>query len=98
MLLELPHKSGGWPHWDKVQHLLVFVVLTTLAFFAYPKWHWLIVVLLIAYGGLVELMQAAFTVTRMPSVGDWLADIAGILVTVLVFQSMVLQRQFKAHK
>ncbi len=96
MLLELPHKTGGWPYWDKVQHLMVFVVLTNLAFLAYPKWRWSMVVFLVAYGGLIEWMQSVFTVTRMPSVGDWLADIAGILVTVLVFRWISVQQRLKA--
>jgi VanZ family protein len=96
MLLELPPKHGGWPYWDKVQHLVVFAVLTTLAFTAYPKWRWGIVALLVAYGGLVEWMQAVFTVTRMPSLGDWLADAAGVLLMVIAFRWVAVKRQLKA--
>jgi VanZ family protein len=84
MLMELPPRRGGWPHWDKVQHVVVFVVLTGLACWAFPKRKWLIACVLVIYGALVEWMQAAFTTTRLPSLGDWLADVAGILLVLLV--------------
>lgn len=88
MLIELPPKHGGWPYWDKVQHLLVFMLLTTLAFLAYRKARWLSVALLILYGAIVEWLQAALTLTRMASFGDWLADVAGVLLVLLLCMFM----------
>ena len=88
MLIELPPKHGGWPYWDKVQHLLVFMLLTTLAFLAYRKVRWLSVVLLILYGAIVEWLQVALTLTRMASFGDWLADVAGVLLVLLLHMFM----------
>lgn len=84
MLIELPPKHGGWPHWDKLQHLLVFMMLTSSAFLAYGKRKVLSIVLLILYGAIIEWLQGQLTMTRMPSLGDWLADVAGVLLTFLL--------------
>lgn len=84
MLIELPPKHGGWPYWDKVQHLLVFIMLTIMAFLAYQKVRWLSVILLVLYGAAIEWLQGLLTVTRMPSVGDWLADVAGVMLTLML--------------
>jgi VanZ family protein len=89
MLIELPPKNGGWPYWDKVQHLLVFVMLTSLAFMAYRQWKWMSVALLIIYGAVIEWLQAMLTLTRMASFGDWLADVAGVLLTLMLSILMV---------
>lgn len=84
MLIELPPKQGGWPYWDKVQHLLVFMLLTSLAFLAYRKARWLSAISLVLYGAIIEWMQGLLTITRMPSVGDWLADVAGVMLTLIL--------------
>lgn len=84
MLIELPPKQGGWPYWDKVQHLLVFMLLASLAFLAYRKARWLSAVLLVLYGAIIEWLQGLLTITRMPSVGDWLADVAGVMLTLIL--------------
>lgn len=81
MLIELPPSNGGWPYWDKVQHMVVFVMLTTLALLAFPKWRWQAALGLTVYGALIEWMQGLWTITRMPSAGDWLADVAGIVLS-----------------
>ena len=85
LLIELPPKSGGWPYWDKVQHIVGFGVLTTLGCFAYTeKKVWLCLGLVI-YGALIEYFQSTLTYTRMASLGDWLADVVGITIAVMVF-------------
>lgn len=86
MLIELPPKQGGWPYWDKVQHLLVFAVLTGLAFATYSKLRWLIAALLMLYGAIIEWLQAMLTVTRMASLGDWLADATGVVLALLLYR------------
>jgi VanZ family protein len=85
MLIELPPKKMGWPHWDKVQHILVFLMLTGLALSLFFKQRWRWALGLAIYGALIEWMQATLTVTRMATLGDWLADITGIAIAVMVF-------------
>ncbi|WP_020182803.1 VanZ family protein [Methylotenera sp. 1P/1] len=89
MLIELPPKEGGWPYWDKVQHIAVFVMLTSLALLAFPKWRWQSAVGLAMYGAVIEWAQGAWTITRMPSVGDWLADVVGIAISLIVYSWLV---------
>jgi len=85
MLIELPPKKMGWPHWDKVQHILVFFMLTGLALILFFKQRWRWALGLAGYGALIEWLQATLTITRMATVGDWLADITGIAIAVMVF-------------
>lgn len=84
MLIELPPKKMGWPHWDKVQHILVFLMLAGLAIclFFEQRWQWAAGMCI--YGAWIEWMQATFTITRMATLGDWIADITGIAIAMLV--------------
>lgn len=85
MLIELPPKESGWPYWDKVQHAVVFVILTSVAQLAFQNWGWRSAIGLAVYGAIIEWMQGVWTITRMPSVGDWLADVAGIAISLFVY-------------
>ena len=83
MLIELAPKQGGWPYWDKVQHATIFAVLTTLgtlalANLAFRRNIAKICIGLATYGALIECLQSTLTMTRIASIGDWLADIVGI--------------------
>lgn len=99
MLIELPPKQAGWPYWDKVQHAVVFVMLTTLALFAFPKWRLQSAIGLVVYGALIEWLQAMWTLTRMASVGDWLADTLGVVVSLMFcYWLMRWQRQHTKYK
>jgi VanZ family protein len=97
MLIELPPKPNGWAHWDKVQHIGVFMVLTFLACWAFPRRRWLLATVLIIYGAAVEWMQSALTVTRMASLGDWLADVVGVLLVLLGFWMIDAMRRNKVR-
>jgi VanZ family protein len=85
MLVELPTKLGGWPYWDKVQHASVFMVLTLIATLVFRQKNILVAIGLISYGAATELLQSWFTVTRLASINDWLADIAGVMIGLLIF-------------
>lgn len=97
MLIELPHKPGGWPHWDKVQHVVVFMALAAIACWAFPRHRWLLAIVLIIYGAVVEWMQAEFTTTRLPSLGDWFADIAGVILVMIVLWLVDILRPNKVR-
>ena len=75
----LPDDGGGANliPWDKAKHFLVFYVLTALAITALPASRfWRIGVVLLAFGGAIELLQAI--VGRDASWGDLFADACGI--------------------
>jgi VanZ family protein len=82
MLIELAPKEEGWPYWDKVQHAVVFVILAVTGCLAFTKKRLWVCISLIAFGGIIEVLQGTFTTTRQASINDWLADILGILIAI----------------
>lgn len=84
MLIELAPEQGGWPYWDKVQHALVFAALASAGYLAFPQKKRWVCLGLGCYGALIEWLQSVLTMTRMASVNDWLADIAGILLAIQI--------------
>lgn len=84
MLIELQPETGGITYIDKFEHAFVFILLTTTGCLAYGQKKSWVYAGLIALGALYEVLQALFTVTRQASVYDWLADIAGIMLAVMI--------------
>ena len=73
----MPHvPSTGW---DKSNHLLAFTVLAVLGLRAYPTRTVAVLTGLLAFGGLIELLQS-LTPDRMAEWADWLADSLGLLL------------------
>lgn len=70
-----PMPSTGW---DKSNHLLAFSTLAFLAHRAYPGRTVTVLAGLLAYGGLIEVMQS-FTPDRAAEWADLLADGVGLL-------------------
>ena len=81
------------PHWtlrlhpDKWVHFTMFFILACFVFIGMGAAYWkrhrriyiMIVLALALYGGLLELAQGLFTVTRDPEFFDFLADTIGAL-------------------
>lgn len=84
LLIELAPREDGIPHVDKAIHALIFLLLSALGYLSFPKHFTLTIVGLAFYGALAEALQHLLTVTRHASLLDWLADITGILLGVLV--------------
>ena len=84
---DLPEQSiFKW--WDKSQHSLVFMALTTVAFLAYPKSNLITSIYLLIYGGFIEVLQA-MTSWRQGDFYDWLADAFGVLIIYLVLETCI---------
>lgn len=82
--LPQPPSLPGSPN-DKVQHIIAFVTLTSLAAFAYPGARLSIIFLALAgFGGAIELVQAIPALHRQSSPLDWLADVVATGVTLAV--------------
>jgi len=65
--------------WDKLQHMTAFAVLTLLGWVAYPRVSRIKLVLaLIAFGGLIEIVQLIPVLQRDSDWHDWLADIVAV--------------------
>ena len=100
VMATLPHppQLPGEPT-DKVQHILAFAVLTILALSAYPRTPWGRVVLcLIAFGGLIELVQAIPALHRDSDWRDWLADAGAVLAALAVVQIVHLGWRRRASR
>ena len=89
LLLEVKPMPQTWPK-DKLEHALTFALLTYLGAKSYPKHTLFIFLGLAIYGGLMELAQSLLTQTRTGSIGDWLADLAGI---VFAFYALNLRKK-----
>jgi VanZ family protein len=69
--------------WDKVVHALAFYVLSLLAAMAFSRRPLLAVAgALLAFGGLIEVLQAIPALHRDSSWGDLIADVTGITLAL----------------
>lgn len=75
---------SDWMPNDKVMHLLIFLVLTSLFRAAFRTQWWLPVVLMAVYGALIEVLQG-MTPVRSADPMDWLADMTGVLLAMLIW-------------
>ena len=85
LLIELAPKPQKIPHLDKIQHAIIFTILTLSAAMAWKPHRYWLAAALILYGASTELFQGLLTVTRQASVYDWLADCVGIAIGLLIF-------------
>ncbi len=92
MLVEHAPKENPIKHLDKIQHALVFLTISVAGCLAFKNHTSLIVTGLTIFGAVIEVLQATFTTTRTGDVKDWLADIAGILIGLMI---VAIYRQFK---
>lgn len=80
MVLSLMTPSADLPStgWDKGNHMLGFALLAALGHFAWPGVRWPVLLGLLAYGGLIEVLQS-FTPARFAEFNDLVADGVGLL-------------------
>lgn len=83
--VSMPLPSTGW---DKANHALAFSVMAVLGRWAYPRSSAAIWLGLLAYGGLIEALQA-LTPDRSSEWGDWLADSIGLALAWLLIRLAV---------
>ena len=76
----IPMPTTGW---DKANHALSFAVLGLLGQWAWPGRTAVVLTALLAYGGLIELLQS-FTPDRVAEAIDLLADWVGLLLGAAV--------------
>ena len=62
---------------DKVAHTLAFAALALVGLRAYPRHTWIVCILLVALGGLIEIVQG-YTSTRSQEWEDFFADVLGV--------------------
>ena len=76
---------------DKIVHFSVFAALAVTGRWAgVPRGP--LAGLLVLYAAATELLQGIPVLQRDPSVGDWVADVAGALTGLLVWRLLALRR------
>lgn len=74
-----PITPGGLEASDKVNHFAAFYVLELAAAVVFPRQPlWLSAILLVAFGGFIEVVQGLPIVGRDRSLLDWLTDAAAV--------------------
>lgn len=92
MLVELAPKEDPIKNLDKIEHIVVFLIVSIAGCLAFKNKISLVVVGLTIFGAIIEVLQAIFTTTRTGDAYDWLADIVGILLGLMI---IAIYRQFK---
>jgi VanZ family protein len=87
-IAHLPPELSGW--WDKLQHVAAFAALALLGCLAHPDRTPRVAIGLLGFGVLIEVAQQA-SGWRFGEVGDWLADLLGVLIGVTAYR--VLRRR-----
>lgn len=77
---DIPEPTTGW---DKTNHMLAFGVLAALGVRSWPGRVWPVIAGLVAYGGLIEILQS-LTSYRDASWPDLLADSIGIAIGLML--------------
>lgn len=89
---------------DKIAHLLMYAVFAFATIWGYRKPFqernasyrrkacWLTLGISIVFGGLTEIMQEAWIPGRIGNVYDWIADIIGSVIGVIVFYFLFRKR------
>jgi VanZ family protein len=71
---------------DKIEHMLAFMTLMFTVRMGWPQRSvYLTGAIVLGYGVLIELLQATALVGRTASVGDVLADVAGLFIGLFLY-------------
>nr|WP_239480546.1 VanZ family protein [Parashewanella hymeniacidonis] len=91
LVFSRPGYNQSFPHIDKIGHMGSFFLLSALTHLAFkPKW-WRLMSGLIAYAGLIEVVQS-YLPYRSASWADFGADILGIVCFYLLLLGYRKQR------
>ena len=76
---------------DKVAHTLAFAALALVGLRAYPRHTWIVCILLVALGGLIEIVQG-YTSTRSQEWEDFFADVLGVVLGALLSRTEFISK------
>ncbi|MDG4945133.1 VanZ family protein [Weeksellaceae bacterium KMM 9713] len=81
----IPPIEIGFDFVDKIIHLIIFLVLTILSYFAYPNFNrWINLAWLVLFGLLIEVLQHSLPTGRSFDWYDWIFDIIGVVLAFAV--------------
>jgi VanZ family protein len=83
---------------DKLQHMAAFFVITVLGCAAYPRFgRFKLALALIAFGGMIEIVQMIPMVGRDSQLSDWIADVLAVLIALACYSLVRRFRSGGAH-
>lgn len=77
---------------DKIEHAIAWFILTITGYLLAPRRAWAIPAYALAFGVLVELLQAYAVRGRHGDLRDFMVDTAGVLAAVLLFRALPRRR------
>lgn len=94
VMAALPHPpTVPFEPGDKIQHMVAFATLGALGTLAYPRLSALrLAAALGAFGALIESVQMIPALHRDAELGDWIADISAVAVSLVVMHLVVRWR------
>lgn len=79
-----------------IQHLFAFSFLAALSLLMWPNaLPQLIWVSLVAFGGVIELLQGWMALGRQPQWSDWLVDVIAVSLTMAIFGVARILKSFR---
>ena len=94
----LPHPIELLATSDKVQHMTAFFVITTLGCAAFRGLSRIkLMVAMVAFGGLIELVQLIPELHRDAQWSDWLADILAVILALAIAHLIESRRVRRAE-
>ena len=72
--------------WDKAEHAISWMVLTLLGLLLSTRRRWAILVFALAFGGLIEVLQATLPFGRDGEWGDFFADTIGVATAYFLWR------------
>jgi VanZ family protein len=71
--------------WDKLEHGAAWTVLALLGLVLSTKRRWAIGVFAVAFGAVIEVLQAVMPFGRDGNLGDWIADVIGVAAAYVLW-------------
>jgi VanZ family protein len=71
--------------WDKAEHASAWTVLALAGLVLSTRRRWAIGLFAIAFGGVIEVLQAVMPFGRDGNVADWIADVIGVAAAYVIW-------------
>ena len=85
---------------DKVYHLIAYLTLTLcwlFSFYRKPSLKYIIIILCILFGIIIEILQSTLTVYRTADYKDIIANTVGIVLGLLIFNQIIKKIDFNSQ-
>lgn len=99
-LMKMPKIDVKISSIDKVYHLIAYLTLTLcwlFSFYRKPSLKYIIIILCILFGIIIEILQSTLTVYRTADYKDIIANTVGIVLGLLIFNQIIKKIDFNSQ-